>query len=103
MKVLSHDNMQAIHSIRLWVTSDIQTKIANDDPDFYENSRYDEPSLEMKDDILVGFIKESCNRLDGFRVYKPLIKVFGSVEKLEKYILETFKQESNLFNSIENN
>ena len=96
MKILSHQNMQHIHTIRIWTVNKVQIQRAKDDRDYYDNNRYNEPDLTTTEEELTHFIWKSMEEFSGFNGYQSLMEIFGDDDGLADYVMETFKQENEL-------
>lgn len=97
MKIMSHQNMQVLHTIRIWTVEHIEKIAASQSSDFYIRNRDEEPPLDVDEQDLIEYIAAmSKHHREGWRAsHDLLLQVFdGDPEKLNVYILETFKQEN---------
>lgn len=97
MKILSYQNMQTVHTLRLWTVGEIQTSQASDDPDYYKEHKSDKPFLSVEEQELTERIATSTEEYKrGFTTrYNKLLQAFGGdEEKLKDFLLETFKLEN---------
>lgn len=100
MKIMTYGDMQVLHTIRLWTVQQVQKIKASQDPKFYSQDRDREPLDVEEDELKTHIASMARHHRDGWsHSHDKLLKMFDNdPEKLEAYILETFKQENQAIN-----